>query len=54
MGYKIIDYHDETVKEGFKTSRDAWCWLHWRFTTGFIKMMGFRVIREEDTDVKSE
>lgn len=48
--FKVIDYHNETVKEGFKTSRDAWCWLSWRFSEGFINMMGFKVIREEVED----
>ena len=52
--FKIIDYAGETVKDGFKTSRDAWCWLMWRFSNGFISEMAFKVIREEDTDVKSE
>ena len=52
--FKVIDYHDETVKDGFKTSRDAWCWLRWRFSEGFIKLMEYKVIREEESDERAE
>ena len=52
--FKIIDYSGQTVKDGFKTSRDAWCWLMWRFTNRFINEMEYNVIREEEEDEHSE
>ena len=52
--FKIIDYAGETVKDGFGSAAAAYNFLYITYSVDFIKEMRFKVIREEDTDVKSE
>lgn len=47
MGYKIIDYKNEVVKDGFKTATDAFIWMSNQFTQEHIRLYYLRVIRED-------
>ena len=50
MGYRIIDYAGETLKDGFDTCGRAYSYLYISYSVDFIHEMGFRVIREEVED----
>ena len=52
--FKVIDYAGEVLMDGFPKALTAYGWLYQRYTADFIHEMQLRVIREEDTDVKSE
>jgi hypothetical protein len=52
MGYKIIDYAGETVKDGFGTAAAAYNFLYITYSVDFIKEMGFRVVRKEEENAK--
>lgn len=48
--FKIIDYAGETFKDGFDSCERAYSYLYISYNTDFIHEMGFRVIREEESD----
>ena len=50
MGYKVIDYSGETVKDDFGSAAAAYHYLALTFSVDFIHEMHFRVIREEVED----
>ena len=52
MGYKLIDYAGETVKDGFGSAAAAYNFLYITYSVDFIKEMWFRVIRGEEKDVE--
>ena len=50
MGYKVIDFNNETVRVGFSTEGAAWNWLYSVFTKDYIKDSELRVVKEDDND----
>lgn len=50
MGYKVVDFHNETVRVGFSTEGAAWNWLYSVFTKDYIKDAGLNVVKEDDDD----
>ena len=54
MGYKIIDYAGDVVKEGLRSESSAWGWIYSTYGYEFIKYMEFKVVREEENDEQSE
>ena len=50
MGYKIIDYAGDVVKEGLQSKSSAWGWIYSTYGYEFAKNMEFKVVREEEED----
>lgn len=50
MGYKVVDFNNETVRVGFSTEGAAWNWLYSVFSKDYIKDAGFKVVKEDDDD----
>lgn len=50
MGYKVVDYNDETVMDGFSTEGSAWNWIYSAFTKDCIKDIGLKVVKEDKKD----
>lgn len=50
MGYKVVDFHNETVMDGFSTEGSAWNWLYSVFTKDYIKDAGLKVVKEDNDD----
>lgn len=52
--FKIIDYAGETLTNGFPSCAAAYRYLYISFSTDFIHEMQFKVIREEESDERTE
>ena len=55
--FKVIDYHRETVKDGFGTAAAAYNFLYITYSVDFIREMGFMVVRyegKEEEDAKCD
>lgn len=50
MGYKVVDFNNETVRDGFSTEGSAWNWIYFTFTKEYIKDVELKVVKEEDND----
>lgn len=50
MGYKVVDFNNETVHVGFSTEGAAWNWLYSVFTKEYIKDSELKVVKEDDDD----
>lgn len=48
--YKVVDFNNETVRDGFSTEGAAWNWLYSVFTKDYIKDAGLNVVKEDDDD----
>lgn len=47
MNYKIIDYAGETVNSGFASYTEAFHWITSLFTKHHIKLMQYKIVKEE-------
>jgi len=50
MGYKIVDFNNETVMDDFPTEGSAWTWIYSVFTKDYIKDVGLKVVKEDKDD----
>ena len=52
--YKVIDYAGETLTNGFPSCEAAYRYLYISYSADFIHEMQFKVIREEESDERTE
>lgn len=48
MGYKIIDYDGNCVKDDFKDAETAYKFMWSTYTKDFINDMDFRIVKDEE------
>ena len=53
MGYKIVDFDNDVIKDGFPTYTDAWKYIYRNFTKEHMLTFELKV-RKEEEDEQSE
>ena len=48
--YKVVDFHNDTVMDGFSTEGKAWTWIYSMFTKDCIKDLSLHVVKEDNYD----